>query len=229
MTPTRVVLSVLALVGALLGSAPVALAGGQAAPPSTAPAQIEPLPVPDWLAWRVLHDSLAFYRTGAAAAVEAMLAERTGLARTEVGAFFEAGAAFLATLRQLDAGAAAEIEARYGRPPPRRAADTPPRPGSDAPMRPAIRLEPGTTLFDAVQASGLYDAIEAQKAAALAAHLEALTALVGATTMDRLAALVETTVRPTIYRGVVRPPAPSVPELPPGARREPPADDGTAQ
>jgi hypothetical protein len=191
--------------------------------PPAAAGHVEALPVPDWLAWRVFQDSLTYYRGRSAAAVERMLAERAGLTPAQTVALATAGQAYVTALARIDADARAEVQARYAISPPGPDA-TLPRPEAVPGSRPAnsvIRAEWGTTLFERVRASGLYDQVEARKRAALAAHLGALMAALGAPAVTQLTTLVQTTVTPTIRIGVLPAPAPPIP-LPPGAVRTPP-------
>jgi hypothetical protein len=201
-------LPVLVLALGLVGPPP-AFGGGQSGPPVT-PAEVEPLPVPDWLAWQVFHDSLVFYAARSAGEVEAMLWDRAGLAPGAATALRSAGQAYLMALAEIDQEARAEVQARYGGERLRRRDGVPPRSGR-VPASPPLQLPAGTTLYDLVVASGLHAAIETRRAAALAAHLTAVRQAVGAEGTDRLAALVDTQVRPVIQTSVVRPPAPDVP------------------
>jgi hypothetical protein len=98
MREAHITIAGLVLAGTLLGApAPVA-AGGQAAAPAPG-VEVEALPVPDWLAWAVLHDSLAFYQQRAPAALDALLIEQTGLDVTPRAALLETGQVFAAALQ----------------------------------------------------------------------------------------------------------------------------------
>jgi hypothetical protein len=179
-------------------------AGAQTTPPPAEPPRFEPLPVPAWIAWKVLYESLSFYRSHSPVAVATMLHERTGLAPADVPALFDAGEAYLLTVARLEDEARRRIQAQYGRKP-----FGPPTDDSATPDTgpPRLLIERGTPIFDLVRESGLYDAIEGAKHAALATHLEALTAALGAPAVAGLTQLVETTVTPAISRGVITPPA----------------------
>jgi hypothetical protein len=191
-------------------------ASAQTSAPPGETLRVEPLPVPDWLAWKVLYESLSFYRSQSATAVANMLYERTGLAPVDVPALFGAGEAYLLTLAGLEDEARRRIQAQYGRKP-----FGPPTPDAATPETgpPRLLIERGTPIFDLVRESGLYDEIEHAKHAALAAHLQRLAGAVGDGTVARLTQLVQTTVAPAITRGVLRRPSPAVapPSAPPGA------------
>jgi hypothetical protein len=214
--------------GALVLSVSVVLwshsarAAGQVTPPPAPGATVESLPVPEWLAWRVFHESLAFYRTRSAPEVEQMLAVQAGLAPKDSAALLKAGDAFVSALQEIDTAARAELHARYGRPrdEPTGAVATA-RPAGPPPPGGMIRHAPGKTVLDMVRESGLYDQVERQKRVALAAHITQVEQAIGAVLLARVTQLVQTAVVPTIRRGMLPPPAPPA-TLPSGAVRTPP-------
>jgi hypothetical protein len=196
-----VVLFGLAIVAAIAWP-PRALAGGQAGAPATdAVSRVELQPVPEWLAWRVFHSSLAFYRGRSEAALETMLRERLGLGPGEAAVLYSAGARYLATEDRLEAEARLALQARFGTTLPAPLAAL--RPGDAPPPGAVMRLEPGKTLLEMAKERGVYDLAEQRKQAALAAHLSELTAVLGAPAVSRLSAFVQSDVAPHVRRGTV--------------------------
>lgn len=211
MRPFHVLLVTAAIVAAL-GASAAPSARAQGAPPLASGSETQSLPVPDWLMWKVFHESLAFYRNRSPQQVEAMLHERAGMASGQASALHAAGALYVAAIERIDADARAEIQARYGNKLPRRpGSDPPPPPPVDRPVdaRPAITLEPGKTLLQMARESGLYDSVEASRQAALSAHVQQLGQVLGAAAFGRVQIFVETTVRPQIGMATDRQPVSS--------------------
>ena len=154
--------------------------------------------VPDWLAWKVFHQSLAFYEARSHAQVADMLASQFGLTGAETAMVSNVGQEFVAAMERIDSEAKAEVQARYGsvgppvglpRPTNRQEAGS-----SGAPMA----RQPAKTLLDKVRESGFYGQVEAEKRAALAAHLGELTGALGPAKMARIGEWVQTSVAPRI-------------------------------
>ena len=154
--------------------------------------------VPAWLAWKVFHESLTFYRTRSGAQVNDMLAAQFGLDGADAAVLSNVGQEFVAAMERIDSEAKAEVQARYGSvgPPvglPR------PTTGQEAGSSGATMVrQPAKTLLDKVRESGLYDQVEAKKRAALAAHLGELTGALSPAKMARIGEWVQTSVAPRI-------------------------------
>lgn len=159
--------------------------------PGQAVPQVPTTAVPNWLAWKVFYESLAFYQARAGGQVTETAASQFGLDAGEAATLSNAGQAFVAAIARIDAEARAGIEVRYGtiQPPANL-----PRPPNRQPPGPRIKREPGKTVLDMVRESGLYEQVQAKKNATLAAHVSQLTNAFGTVKMARLRAWVETTI-----------------------------------
>lgn len=157
-------------------------------------------PVPDWLVWRVFHDSMRFYGKQSPEAVERVLTQKAALTPDQADAVLRAGSAYLQAMTSIDDAAQAEIQQRY------RSADLPsstrniPRPafrkGAVPPSGPPV--EWGGNLREQVQEDGLVARVNRQKTDALAAHRRALSASLGPDALTALESWLETNVAPGV-------------------------------
>jgi hypothetical protein len=155
-----------------------------------------PVPAPNWLAWKVFHDSFAFYARQSGVQVEEMLASRFDLTPAEATALLAAGRTFVGAIQRIDTDAKAQADTRYGR------LVRPARPPNAAGAR--IRWSgprprgPEKTRRERAIEDGLYAAVEARKEAALTEHTAALAGQLDAVKFARVAEWVNTSVAPQI-------------------------------
>lgn len=182
-------------------------AARQPASPAAGSGSPDPSSVPTWLAWKVFHDSLAFYGRQSISQVNGMLTSQFGLDSAETAALLNARQPFLAAIERIDTDARAEVQTRYGtdrRPPADLPRPSPGRVAGPAPSERPIVRESGKTLRDMVRESGLYDQVEEKKRAALAAHLAELERAISPAKLARIGEWVQTSVAPrvkTVERG----------------------------
>lgn len=136
----------------------------------------ESAPIAPWLAWRVFHESLA-YDAQHSGVVHRMLADKFGLSAADFLTLADSGARFLAAVKEIDRGAKAAVQARFGtnRPAPARLI---PRGGQAASRSAQVVPAPGPTLRQMAEASGLVEQVDGKKRAALDAHVAELGASV---------------------------------------------------
>jgi hypothetical protein len=157
-------------------------------------------PVPDWLVWRVFHDSMRFYGKQSPDAVKRLLTEKAALTPDQADAVLKAGPGYLQAMSSIDAAAQSEIQQRY------RSADLPsstrniPRPafrkGAVPPSGPPV--EWGGNLRDQLEEDGLVARVNRQKADTLAAHRRALSASLGPDALTALESWLATNVAPGV-------------------------------
>jgi hypothetical protein len=150
-------------------------------------------PVPAWLAWRVFHDSLTYYRNQSASAVHDLLRKELGLTPAQANLLMDAGQSYIAELDRIDGATRVEVRRRYPQlfnvvtridAPPEGVSPTP-----SGPSKPIIQL---------AQEDGLYANVQNQKETVLNAHTQALTNALSHARVDRMKAWVQTTVAPKI-------------------------------
>jgi hypothetical protein len=156
--------------------------------------------VPDWLVWRVFHDSMRFYSEQSPDAVKRVLTQKAGLTPEQADAVLKAGPAYLQGMDRIDAAAQAEVQQRY------RSTDLPP--STRILPRPAFRkdavppagppVEWGGNLRQMVEEDGLLARVNNQKADTLAAHRRALTATLGADAQKALESWIKINVAPSV-------------------------------
>src|SRR5262245_55738903 len=73
-----------------------------------------PVSTPNWLAWKVFHDSFAFSARQSGVQVEEMLASRFDLTPAEATALLAAGRTFVGAIQRIDTDAKAQADTRYG-------------------------------------------------------------------------------------------------------------------
>lgn len=161
---------------------------------------------PEWLSWRVFHDSLNFYERQAPGTVFALLKERIQVTELETSGFETAGEDFLQQLRAIDDEARAEIAERYGRGMPGRL------PTSATPeqlLRPNLpirrpTLVPGRTLDgrgirEAVVADGLAARVEARKVSTVRSHVKNLERFLGTDRVRKIEQWIASEVTPKVW------------------------------
>lgn len=175
-------------------------------------AQVTPStnPAPLWLAWRIFHDSLAFYNQKSAAGVEKMLAAQFGMTNGQATAFLNAGQSYVVAIRQIDAQTRAAVKSRY----------MPVLSGNKPPAGSAIPTSPQSFLQLAIN-DGLYAQMEGLNQNALAAHLNALKGPLTDTQINQISAFVQANVLPKIHTVNVGPQG-ATKGLPPGFSATPP-------
>jgi hypothetical protein len=156
----------------------------------------QPVSTSNWLAWKVFHDSFAFYARQSGAQVEEMLASRFDLTPAEAAALLAAGRTFVGAIQRIDADAKAQADTRYGR------LVRPARPLNTAGARSRWSgpRPPGPEKSRRERAieDGLYAAVEARKEAALTEHTTALAGQLDPVKFARVADWVNTSVAPGI-------------------------------
>ena len=172
---------------------------GQQSAPSIVATQTA---VPDWLTWKVFHQSLNRYSEKSTAKTTELFKEQFGVAAKASPAVLALGQSFVATLDRIDADAKKELDRRYGM-------DLPPLPSNVIerfaskgvkPPRRTLKLRPGKTLRQMAIDDGLDAEFTRQKEAALARHLTALRQVLGSSKVDRMNQFVFTKVRPNVKR-----------------------------
>ena len=154
----------------------------------------QPVAKSNWLAWKVFHESFAFYARQSAGQVEEMLASRFALTQAEATALLAAGQTFVAAIERIDTDAKAEANRRYGDLPQQARPSTNAR-GRWSGPRPA---GPQKTRRERAIEDGLYAAVEAMKEAALTQHTSALAGQLDPVKFARVAEWVNTSVAPQI-------------------------------
>ena len=135
--------------------------------------------VTEWLAWEALHRDLdARSARQGEASVEQLLERQFSVDAAGARAIRSAGRSFTSVLKAIDDAATSEVYARYG-------SDT------IAPGRRVLVLPPGETLLATVKKSGMFNAVETQKRAALQRHHADMRSVVGGSAFRTLERWVE--------------------------------------
>jgi hypothetical protein len=178
-------------------------------------------PVPNHLAWRVFHESIAFHHEEAAKRLgtpassagprtlfskatrpnpfDGVLKKQFGLSPEQVTRLLSSGRIFLAELENIQKDAKAEVRRRYM---------TPPKPL-------AASRGPQKTIMERSKDDGYHAEVETKRAAALAAHLRNLRQNLTPAEFDKMTQWVQTSVASRIV----------IASAMPDARRRPSAVD----
>jgi hypothetical protein len=162
---------------------------------------------PDWLVWRVFHDSLGFYDRQSPDIVEDLLNLRVGFTETERSSFMVAGHAYLRQLAAIDEQARAELAVRYDasvappgfHPSAAKAAELV-RPGIQqaAPRLVAGHAPDGRSIQEESQPGGIVPRVMAQREAAFRLHHDALLRSFGADRLTKLEEWIAAEVAPRV-------------------------------
>ena len=162
---------------------------------------------PDWLVWRVFHDSLDFYDQQSPAVVLDLLKERLDLSEAERSEFMTIGYSYLRQLDRIDEEARAEIVARYK-------TDTTPAILPPSVARPEEVLRAGAgqiartfvvgqtpdghSIRDLLVTDGLVARIEARRQATLRLHLDTVRRAFGSDRLSKIETWVLSEVAPNV-------------------------------
>jgi hypothetical protein len=161
---------------------------------SSAQTQTEPQePVPNWLQWRVFHESLVFYDKQAPRQVRELLAKEFRLTTSvQAAALLSNGQVFIADIHRIDDEAKAEARKRY------RDITEPlivTKPPTATKLRP---IGPRRTILQRAREDGFSATVDGKKQAALANHLRAMATAIGQAQLDLMNNWVQTKVAPKI-------------------------------
>jgi hypothetical protein len=152
-------------------------------------------PVPDWLAWKMFHQSLAYYAQRSPESVNQMLAAQFGLTRAQAAGLLSAGQSFDGAIKSIDDGAKAEASRRY---PDIVGSATPPS-GRTTPRRTKMLPSgPPKTVRERAIEDGLYAEVEAKKQSALDNHIKALTSNIGPSRLAQIRNYLQSSIAPRI-------------------------------
>ena len=195
-------------------AAAVATAQEAAQAPVTAtmnPSQPLPERVPDWLVWRVFHDSLLFYHQQSPSVVGNLVEKRANIAEgAELDQFLTIGRNYLDDLSRIEAEARETVRTRYQssvtplHPSQELLSRTSRHPGVNAVPPPGLisgRLNDGRKLYDALMADGLIAEVDHRRQATLETHLQALNLAVGPERLEKLTDWVRADVAPNVVVG----------------------------
>lgn len=171
--------------------------------------------VPAWVAWRVFHERLVYFRQQRSPQqVTQSLITQFGLNPGQAASVLNGGDAFVRALERIDDDAKAEVRKRY----PDAVRSDPGRP-TVSQTRPAERPK---SVRERAIADGLYAEVEAKKEAALADHLTNLGRDVGAARLQQITTHVQTVIASRIRTFAAPPSGPGTRGLPPGLTRPTP-------
>jgi hypothetical protein len=164
---------------------------------------------PDWLAWKMFHDSLAAQSQHSSTQVNQTLAAKFGLSTTQVATLLRAGQAFVGAIQQIDREAIAEIQKRY---PDALPSSSHPR------VTKTIPTGPQKSVRDRAIADGLYAQVEAKKQTALTDHVGSLMRGLDPAQVDQINKYMRSTIAPQI-KHFNPPTGKGTPGLPPGIKQ----------
>jgi hypothetical protein len=146
------------------------------------------LPVPNWLAWKIFHQSLAFYNQRSAEQLQRMLKTEFGVTNAQAAILLQSGQSFVTTVEQIDKDGKTEAERRY----PEAV-----KPTNGSPWR-RPRGSSSKNLRERFLEDGLYAEVEARKEATLVTHIGILRSNLNPAQFDAVAKWVQTAIAPRI-------------------------------
>jgi hypothetical protein len=153
------------------------------------------VPVPDWLAWRVLHESIAVRNDQVPDLWREHMSQELGLNKKQLTALASEGLQYLADIRRIDDEVRVAVKIRY----PDIA--MPPIPVSQVPPT-ATRIdpaEPRKSIQQRAEEDGFAVEVEARKQAALTQHIHRLDEAMSPSKVKAINKYVRTTIAPKIH------------------------------
>jgi len=153
------------------------------------------VPVPDWLAWSVLHESIAVRNDQVPDRWREHMSQELGLNKKQLTALVSEGLQYLADIRRIDDEVRAAVKIRY----PDIA--MPPIPVNQVPPT-ATRIdpaEPRKSIQQRAEEDGFAVEVEARKQSALTQHILRLNEAMSPSKVKAINKYVRTTIAPKIH------------------------------